>query len=71
MLRPSVIYKVSISRRGAPIYSIYYIAKLRKKNFINDTPWLIRRAEPGLRDLAHESDQLRKPFAMHSHWAFA
>lgn len=54
-LRPSVIYRKisggSRTERGAEIYttlySIYYTSKLRKKNFINDTPELIRRAKPG------------------------
>ena len=55
-LRPSVIYRKtsggSRSERGAEIYttlhSIYYTSKLRKKNFISDTPELIRRkAKPG------------------------
>ena len=54
-LRPSVIYGKtsggSRSERGAEIYtklySIYYTSKLRKKNFINDVPKLIRKANPG------------------------
>ena len=55
-LRPSVIYRKtsggSRSERGAEIYttlhSIYYTTKLRKRNFISDTPDLIRgRAKPG------------------------
>ena len=55
-LRPSVIYRKtsggSRSERGAEIYttlhSIYYTSKLRKRNFISDTPELIRRkAKPG------------------------
>jgi len=54
-LRPAVIYRKisggSRTKRGAEIYttlySIYYTSKLRKKNFINDTPELIRRSKPG------------------------
>ena len=55
-LRPSVIYRKisggSRSERGAEIYtrvySIYYATKLRGKNFIEDTPSIIRRrAKPG------------------------
>jgi hypothetical protein len=54
-LRPSVIHRRisggSRTERGAEIYttpySIYYTSKLRKKNFIDDTPVLIRRARPG------------------------
>ena len=55
-LRSSVIYRKvsggSRSERGAEIYtriySIYYTTKLRGKNFITDTPSIIRRdAKPG------------------------
>ena len=55
-LRPSVIYRKisggSRSERGAEIYtrvySIYYTTKLRGKNFIEDTPSIIRRrVKPG------------------------
>ncbi|MCL5793235.1 MAG: transposase, partial [Candidatus Thermoplasmatota archaeon] len=68
-LRPSVIYRKtsggSRSERGAEIYtklySIYYTSKLRKKNFINDVPKLIRKAKPGRLHLPHNTDQLRKP----------
>ncbi|MGC8506322.1 MAG: IS66 family transposase, partial [Thermoplasmata archaeon] len=50
-LRPSVIYRKisggSRSERGAEIYtkvySIYYTSKLRGKNFITDTPSIIKR----------------------------
>ena len=51
-LRPSVIYRKvsggSRSERGAEIYtriySVYYTSKLRGKNFITDTPSIIRRS---------------------------
>ncbi len=55
-LRSSVIYRKvsggSRSGRGAEIYttiySIYYTTKLRGKNFIADTPSVIKRkAKPG------------------------
>ena len=55
-LRPSVIYRKvsggSRTERGAEIYtriySIYYTSKLRGKNFIIDTPSIMKRkAIPG------------------------
>ena len=55
-LRPSVIYRKvsggSRSERGAEIYtkiySVYYTSRLRGKNFIEDTPSIIKRsAKPG------------------------
>ena len=55
-LRPPVIYRKvsggSRSERGAEIYtklySIYYTSKLRGKNFIIDTPSIMKRkAIPG------------------------
>ena len=55
-LRPSVIYRKisggSRSEKGAGIYtriySVYYTSKLRGKNFIEDTPSIIKRsAKPG------------------------
>jgi transposase len=55
-LRPSVIYRKvsggSRSEKGAEIYtriySIYYTSKLRGKNFIEDTPSIIKRSSnPG------------------------
>ena len=55
-LRPSVIYRKvsggSRSERGAEIYtriySVYYTSKLRGKNFITDTPYIMRGdAKPG------------------------
>ncbi len=55
-LRPSVIYRKisggSRSEKGAGIYtriySVYYTSKLRGKNFIEDTPSIIKRSvKPG------------------------
>jgi hypothetical protein len=55
-LRPSVIYRKisggSRSEKGAEIYtriySVYYTSKLRGKNFIEDTPSIIKRScKPG------------------------